>query len=61
MQYSDGELKVVVYGNPEALFFKDRLFGEIRADICGSCGHIQFHVANPSELYDHYRDSLGLD
>ncbi len=60
-EYSDGKLKVVVCGNPEALLFKDRLYGMIRADICGECGHIQFRVTNPSELYDHYRESLGLD
>ena len=58
-QGSDGKLNAVVFGNPQALFFKNRLFGEIRADICGSCGHIEFRVANASELYNHYQDAQG--
>jgi len=60
-QGSDGKLEIVVFGNPGALIFKDRLIGEIRADICGVCGHIEFRVANPGPLYRHYEKSLGLD
>ncbi len=58
---SDGTLEVVVFRNPEALIFKDCLTGEIRADICGSCGHIEFRVANPGQLYQHYQKARGLD
>ena len=58
---SDGELEVVVLGNPQALIFKDRLYGKIKADICGKCGHVELRVANPKELYRQYRKSLGLD
>jgi len=54
---SDGILKTVVVGNPDALIFKNRLYGEIKADICGECGHIELRVANPSELYEHYQNS----
>lgn len=54
---SDGTLKTVVIGNPDALIFKNRLYGEVKADICGECGHIELRVANPSELYEHYRNS----
>jgi len=56
-EYSDGVLKAVVFGNPDALLFKDRLYGEVRADICGFCGHVELRVNNPSELYDHYQNS----
>lgn len=57
-QGSKGALQVVVLGNPKALIFKDRLYGELRADICGDCGHVELRVLNPKELYQHYRDSM---
>jgi len=52
-----GEIQIVVYGNPEALLFKDRHYGRLTADICGACGHVELRVENPEELYDHYRDA----
>jgi predicted RNA-binding Zn-ribbon protein involved in translation (DUF1610 family) len=58
---SDGRLQTVVFGSPDALFFKDRLYGEIKADVCGDCGHIELHVANPHQLYRRYQKSRGLD
>ena len=58
---SDGKLKAVIFGSPQALIFKDRQYGEIKADICGKCGHIELRVANPRELYEHYQKSRGLD
>lgn len=56
---SDGQLKVVIYGNPSALFFQDRLYGYLTADICGDCGHVELRVANPDELYKHYGKTHG--
>jgi ribosomal protein S27AE len=56
-RYSHGRLTVVVLGNPGAMIFQDRLYGEVKADICGRCGHIELRVVNPSELYRHYRKS----
>jgi predicted RNA-binding Zn-ribbon protein involved in translation (DUF1610 family) len=55
----DTTLKVVICGDPSALIFKDRLYGELKADICGDCGHVELRVANQRELYRHYRKSLG--
>jgi hypothetical protein len=52
-----GDLQVVVYGNPEALIFKDRLYGRLSADICGDCGHVELRFENPEELYQHYRQA----
>jgi hypothetical protein len=57
-QYSDGRLKAVVVGNPLALVFRDQMYGEIRADVCGECGHLELRVENPEDLYEHYLDSL---
>jgi len=58
-QGSNGDLRVVVCGDPSALIFKDRLYGELKANICGDCGHVELRVANPKELYRHYRRSNG--
>jgi hypothetical protein len=55
---SDGHLQVVVVGDPQALIFKDRLYGTLQADICGQCGHVELRVANFRELYRHYRKSF---
>lgn len=57
---SGGTLNVVICGDPSALIFKDRLYGELKADICGDCGHVELRVRNPKALYRHYRKSLGL-
>ena len=54
-----GTLEAVVFGHPRALFFKNRESSEIRADICGTCGHTQLRVVDPGRLYEHYRDSLA--
>ena len=54
-QGSRGTLTVVICGDPSALIFKDRLYGELRANICGDCGHVELRVTNPRELYRHYR------
>jgi hypothetical protein len=56
-QQSDGHLQVMIFGNPEALVFKDRLYGKLTADICGECGYVEFRVLNPSQLYEHYLKS----
>lgn len=53
-EHSDGQLKVVVFGSPDAILFKDRLYGKLRADICGECGHVEFRVTNPRQLYRHW-------
>ena len=51
---SDGHLQVVVYGATKALIFKDRVYGRLRAWICGSCGYTELRVQNPGELYLKY-------
>lgn len=48
------ELQVVIDGNPQAILFKDRLYGVLKAHICGECGHTELTVDNPQELYRKY-------
>lgn len=50
---SDGELKAIVYAKPDAIFFKNGLSAEVRANICGDCGHLELRVLHPEELYRH--------
>jgi hypothetical protein len=47
-------LEVVVYGDPDALLFKDGHYRQLTADICGECGHAALRVHNPQLLYEHY-------
>jgi hypothetical protein len=49
--------KVSVDRNPDAWIFKDTIFGEIIADICGVCGHVDLRVKNFDELYQNYLNS----
>jgi len=58
-QGSDGKAKVVVFGNPDAVIFKERRYSEVTADVCGECGHVELKASNPQSLYRHYRQSLG--
>ncbi len=58
---SGGVLQVVIVRNPDALIFKDRLFGQLKADICGQCGHVELRVTNPKQLYKHYLKSPESD
>ena len=51
---SNGHLRVVVYGDPHALIFKDRHYENLIATICGDCGHVELRVSNPHGLYRHY-------
>ena len=57
-QGSDGKAKLVVFGNPYAVIFKDRRYSEVKANVCGECGHVELRASNPQSLYRHYRQSL---
>ena len=35
-------------------FFNTSIKGEIKAKICGDCGHIELKIGNPKELWDAY-------
>jgi hypothetical protein len=51
-------LEAAVPGKPSALIFKEMLFSDILADICGDCGHVELRVEAPGSLYEHYLHSL---
>lgn len=61
-EHGSEALHTLVFARPDAWIFKDSLRGKLLADICGACGHVEWHVANPSELYQHYlRSRIARD
>jgi hypothetical protein len=56
-EYSNGRLQVMICGNPNAFLFKDKLMGELKAHVCGECGHTELKVTNPQALYEKYLES----
>jgi hypothetical protein len=42
--------------HPDAWMFKDPLTAELRADICGACGHVELRVAHPERLWAEYQE-----
>ncbi len=53
-QHSDGQLKVGIAANPQAMVFKDFVFTRLRAAICGDCGRVELAVEEPGKLYEAY-------
>ena len=53
-EHANGNLRVVIYGDPQALIFKDAYYENLSADICGDCGHVELRVSNPRALYRKY-------
>ena len=49
-----GRPSVMVHGNPKAWFNKDTVSGDVTANICGECGHMELHASNSPALYDKY-------
>ena len=47
-------LAVSVNEHPEAMMFKGKHYGPVRARVCGSCGYLETYVENPAESYDAY-------
>ncbi|MGC1275484.1 MAG: hypothetical protein WBC44_17385 [Planctomycetaceae bacterium] len=51
------EAAVHIHGEPQAWFFKETAIGQLRADICGECGHVELRIDNFRELYESYLKS----
>ena len=46
------ELEVLVgHRHPDALVFTDPIRAELRAEICGHCGHVALFVRDPEALW----------
>lgn len=52
------ELEVLVgYNDPDALIFTDPIRAELRAAICGDCGHVELFVRNPELLWAAFHEA----
>lgn len=51
---TDHNQHLVFYQDPAALLFKGRVYCELKADVCGHCGHVELYIVNPEQLYDAY-------
>jgi len=47
---------VAVDESPEAFIFKQTVYSEVDADICGECGFIQFYAKSPEVLWEAYQN-----
>jgi hypothetical protein len=48
-----------VHGKPDAWIAKDTAEGQLSADVCGACGHVELRVGNAAQLYEKYQQSRG--
>ena len=53
---SDHILQVAVDEKPNASFFKQRLYSNVKADVCADCGYTAFYAANPEILWTAYQN-----
>lgn len=42
---------VRVYKNPDALIFKGAKDAKVSADVCMTCGYLEFYAVDPANLY----------
>ena len=47
-------IKAQVISKPEAILFKDPVYSQLRAWICGECGYVMLFVRRPKKLYQAY-------
>ena len=50
------DLKIQIFGDPKALLFKKSELFVVRAWICGECGFIEQHLADPRKAFHHYME-----
>jgi hypothetical protein len=52
-------LELRVHGKPDAWVMKDTAEGQLSAEVCGACGHVELRVGNAAALYEKYQQSRG--
>lgn len=57
-QHSSGQLSAGVATSPQAWLAKGWVMGEIYADVCGDCGHMEFFIEKPENLYAAYLETV---
>ncbi|MCB8943209.1 MAG: hypothetical protein H6658_05595 [Ardenticatenaceae bacterium] len=59
-QYSDNKLKVGIDTKPQAILLKGWVQAQLKAWICGDCGHVELYVDNPQDLYKAYLRKIDM-
>jgi hypothetical protein len=49
------EVELYIDQNPDAILFKERIRSTLNACVCGRCGYVELHVADPSALWAAYQ------
>lgn len=49
------ELAIESFNKPDGLLFKGTIRHPIKANVCGSCGKVDFKVHNHLELWNNYQ------
>jgi hypothetical protein len=47
---------IAVEEYPDAVIFKNPVYSETDADVCGECGFIQFYAKDPETLWAAYQN-----
>lgn len=45
-----GDLSAVVYANPQAWVFKNKVSVELSASVCGACGFTELYAVDPAAM-----------
>ena len=53
---SDHILQVAVDEKPSAFVFKNRMYSDVKADVCADCGYISFYAIYPENLWTTYQN-----
>jgi len=53
--YAEFNLRVVLFQKPENWIFKQGVYTDIRAEVCGDCGFLQPYAADPAQLWEAYQ------
>lgn len=55
-QYGSSGVKIKVDRTPEALIFRGAQLVDLRAKVCGECGHVELFVNQPDILWSAYKE-----
>jgi predicted nucleic-acid-binding Zn-ribbon protein len=48
--HSEFDMEVAQYGNPGALFFKDKHSSSVSAWVCADCGYVEYYADTPKKI-----------
>ena len=49
-------IRVGIDEKPDALFFKQRIHSEVKANVCADCGYIHLYAEDPKTLWSAYQN-----